>query len=195
MTDLRTRLEKAFRRVDIPPGGIDNLILYIETLKEWNKNIALISKREENIVNHLVAPSLLFFKFFRDDSLSIVDIGSGAGFPAVVMKIYKPSLNITMIEPNNKKAAFLTYICAKLKLKCNIINRRIEQLSKSMECDVITARALNIRPLMDEIREKIKGGYLLWLTAKDNHLNLNLKGEILFKQHCAKLYELTEQVV
>ncbi|AEA33067.1 16S rRNA (guanine(527)-N(7))-methyltransferase RsmG [Hippea maritima] len=193
MKDLKTRLEKVFKKVDIPQNGTEKLITYIETLQEWNKNIALISKREENIVNHLVAPSLLFFKFFRDNNLSVVDIGSGAGFPAVVIKIYKPSLDVIMIEPNNKKAAFLNYICAKLKLKCNIINKRIEQINNPIECDVITARALNIKPLIEEIRKKIKGGYLFWLTAKDNHLPLELKGEILFKQHCAKLYIITEQ--
>ncbi len=193
MTDLRTRLEKAFKKLDIPEGNTDKFIEYLETLIEWNRHIALISKREENIVNHLLAPSLLFFKFFRDDNLSIIDIGSGAGFPAIPIKIYKPSLTVTMIEPNSKKCGFLNYVCAKFGYKCNVINKRVEEIEKQLSCNVITARALKIQPILETIKEKIAGDYLLYITSKDNHLPLKKSEEIIFKNHCAKLYFLKEQ--
>ena len=190
MRDLKTRLEKAFKRVDIPkPESLEPFIEYINTLTQWNKSIALISKREENIVNHLVAPSLLFFKVFREDNLEIIDIGSGAGFPAVVLKIYKPTLNITMIESNHKKTAFLRYICSKLNLKCNILNKRLEDIDEQLVCDVITARAINLKNMINEIK-KIKAGYLFYLTSRDNQLSFNLKQEIIFRNHCAKIYTL-----
>ena len=190
MRDLKTRLEKAFKRVDIPkPENLEPFIEYINTLTQWNKSIALISKREENIVNHLVAPSLLFFKVFREDNLKIIDIGSGAGFPAVVLKIYKPTLNITMIESNHKKTAFLRYICSKLNLKCNILNKRLEDIDEQLVCDVITARAINLKNMINEIK-KIKAGYLFYLTSRDNQLSFNLKQEIIFRNHCAKIYTL-----
>ena len=194
MTDLRIRLEKAFKRLDIPEANTNKFIEYLETLVEWNKHIALISKREENIVNHLLAPSLLFFKFFRDDNLSIIDIGSGAGFPAIPIKIYKPSLTVTMIEPNSKKCGFLNYVCAKLGYKCNVINKRVEEIEKQLSCNVITAWALKIQPILETIKEKIAGDYLLYITSKDNHLPLKKKDEIIFKNHCAKLYFFKEQV-
>jgi len=194
MINLKTRLEKAFKKLDIPERNTDKFIEYIETLAEWNKHIALVSKREENIVNHLLAPSLLFFKFFRDKDLKVVDIGSGAGFPAVAIKIYNPNLYVTMIEPNSKKCGFLNYICAKLGYKCNVINKRVEKIEKKLNCDVITARALKVLPLLGTIKEKIAGDYLLYITSKDNHLPLKKKDEILFKNHCVKLYFLKEQV-
>ncbi|WP_022671098.1 16S rRNA (guanine(527)-N(7))-methyltransferase RsmG [Hippea alviniae] len=190
MRDLKTRLEKAFKRVDIPkPESLQPFEEYINTLTQWNRSIALISKREENIVNHLVAPSLLFFKVFKKDNLKIIDIGSGAGFPAVILKIYKPTLSITMIEPNHKKTAFLRYICSKLNLKCSIIDKRLEEIDEELICDVITARAINLRNMIDEIK-KIRAGHLFYLTSKDNQLDFDLKQEILFKNHCAKIYTL-----
>lgn len=191
MTDLKTQLEKAFRRVDIPPANIEKFIAYIEILKEWNRKVALISKREENIVSQLVAPSLLFFKFFKGQKQSVVDIGTGAGFPAIVLKIYNPSLNITMIESNYKKCGFLRYVCAKLDLECTILNSRVEDLEKEINCDVITTRALKLEPLLPEIKRKVKGGYLFFITSKDNHLTyLSLEKEIIFKKWSAQLYRL-----
>ena len=191
MTDLKTRLEKAFKKVDIPPANTENFITYIEILNEWNRNLALISKRKTNIVSQLIAPSLLFFKFFKDASLNIADIGTGAGFPAVVLKIYNPSLKITLIEPNYKKCGFLHYVCAKLNLQCTILNSRVEDLEKKIYCDVITTRALRVEPLLLEIKNKIRGGYLFYITSKDNHLpSLPLEKEIIFKKRSAQLYRL-----
>jgi len=191
MADLKTQLEKAFRRVDIPPANIDNLIAFLDILNEWNKNIALISKKETNIVGQLVAPSLLFFKFFRDPDLKVVDIGSGGGFPAVILKLYKPSLNITMIEPNYKKCGFLNYVCAKLGLRCTILNKRVEDLKQKINCDVVTARALKFEPLLPEIKKRITGGYLFYISPKDNHPTfLTLEKEIIFRKWSAQLYKL-----
>ncbi len=194
MISLKTRLEKAFKKLDIERKNIELFIEYIEILKEWNRHIALISKREENIVNQLIAPSLLFFKIFKDNTLKVMDLGSGAGFPALVLKIYNPSLDITMIEANSKKSSFLHYVCAKLNLNCTIINKRIEKLEKSMTCNVITVRGLKIENLLDIVQKKIKGDYLLYLTSKDNHLDLPLKKEMRLKNHSAKLYEIKGQV-
>ncbi len=191
MTDLKTQLEKTFRRVDIPPSNIEKFIAFIEILEEWNRSIALISKKEKSIVSQLIAPSLLFFKFFKGEVQSVVDIGTGAGFPAIVLKIYNPSLSITMIEPNYKKCGFLNYVCAKLNLTCTVINSRIEDLKKEIQCDVITARALKLEGLLPEIKKRIKGGYLFYITSKDNHLDfLPLEKEIIFRKWSAQLYRL-----
>lgn len=191
MNDLKTQLEKVFKKVDIPVNNLNRFITFIETLKEWNKHITLISKREENILNHLVAPSLLFFKFFRDENLKIVDIGSGAGFPALVLKIYKPTLDITMIESNSKKCGFLNYICAKFGYKCNVINNRIEELKEIMECNVVTVRGLKInKTMLEKIKGVIDSVYLFHVTSKNNQIDLPLENELIFKNHSAKLYKL-----
>ncbi len=187
-------LEKAFKELDIPKKNLEHFCLYLEMLSEWNMHIALISKKEKNVVSNLLAPSLLFFKFFKGNNISVVDIGSGAGFPAIAIKIYEPTLKTTMIEANSKKCAFLTYACAKLNLHCNIINKRIEAMDEIIKCDIITARALKISTLLNKIKRRISGGYLLYLTSKDNHLTIPPEKELVLNNHCAKLYQLKELV-
>lgn len=192
MEKQKELLEKTFNELNIPKKNLERFCLYLEMLSEWNRHIALISKKEKNIVRNLLAPSLLFFKFFEGNNPSIVDIGSGAGFPAIVIKIYEPTLKITMIEANSKKCAFLIYACAKLNLHCNIINKRIEAMDEIIKCDIITARALKISTLLNKIERRISGGYLLYLTSKDNHLAIPPQKELILNNHYAKLYKLKE---
>ncbi len=194
MKKQRILLEKSFRKLDIPQKNIEQFCLYLEILSEWNRHIALISKRDKDIINHLLEPSLLFFKIFKNSNLSIVDIGSGGGFPAIAIKIYEPSLNITMIETNSKKCAFLTYVCAKLNSRCNIINKRVEEIETTLNCDVITVRALKILPLIEKIKKRISGGHLLYITSKDNHLTIPPKKEHILNNYCARLYRFKELV-
>lgn len=194
MGKQKTPLDEVFEKLNIPQKNIEQFYLYLEILFEWNKHIALISKREKNVVNNLLEPSLLFFKIFQRDNLSVIDIGSGGGFPALAIKIYEPNLDITMIEANSKKCAFLTYACAKLNLKCNIINKRIEDIDFGMKCDVVTVRALKILPLIEEIKKRISGGHLLYITSKDNHLTIPPQKEHILNNHCARLYQLKELV-
>ena len=189
MKDSKTRLEKGFQKLKLPAKNIDKFLEFLDILSQWNKSITLTTKKEETVLSHLLLPSLMFFKFFTDIE-TVVDIGSGAGFPAVILKIYQPELSITMIESNVKKCSFLRYVCSTLNLTCNIINNRIENLSTPLKANCITARAINLKPLMDAIKRKIRADYLFYMTSQDNQLPLVLTEELNFKKHHAKIYKL-----
>ncbi len=189
MKGSKTRLEKGFQKLKLPAKNIDKFLEYLDILSQWNKSISLTTKKEETVLSHLLLPSLMFFKFFTDIN-SIVDIGSGAGFPALILKIYQPELSVTMIESNAKKCGFLRYVCSKLNLTCNIMNSRVENLITPLEADCITARAIDLKPLLNTLKNKVRADYLFYMTSKDNQLSLVLINELSFKKHHAKIYKL-----
>jgi 16S rRNA (guanine527-N7)-methyltransferase len=107
-----------------------------------------------------------------------VDIGSGAGFPAIIIKIAKPDLKIRLIESNGKKVSFLRYVIHLLKLKeIEPINKRIEILSDEIRewgCDIVTSRAMaglnDIIRLSDHFLKK--GGFLVGFLGKNREEEL-----------------------
>lgn len=122
---------------------IDIFGSYREELKKWNKayNLTGLSSDRDIIVRHFL-DSLLFAKVLPADARSVADIGSGAGFPGIPVKIIMPSIRLYLIEPTMKKAIFLRHICGMLDLEgVEVIDRRIEDL-KDIKVDAAMTRAL-----------------------------------------------------
>jgi 16S rRNA (guanine527-N7)-methyltransferase len=119
---------------------------YLNELWDWNlhMNLTGLSSRREMVVE-LFLDSLIPAPFISSKG-KILDVGSGAGFPAIPLKILMPSLNITLIEANTKKVSFLRHVIRLLNLNdIEVINERIEQESGRLnheEFSLITARAL-----------------------------------------------------
>ncbi len=189
--DLKTQLEGAFSKLEIENKNIDLFIEYIEHLERWNKRINLVSRKETNYVENLIIPSLLFFKIFGENNYNILDIGSGAGIPAVILKMYNPDNNITMVDVNHKKTAFLNFICSELSLKCNIKNIKIESLQHTENLDIITTRGINInQPLINLIKKKFKFKHIAHYTSSSINLPLSSAIQINYKQNFLKVYSL-----
>ena len=86
--------------------------------------------------------SLLFSKVLPPDVRTVADIGSGAGFPGIPLKIAEPALALYLIEPTRKKAVFLKHICSRLGLReVEVINKRIEEV-EGLKVDAAVTRAL-----------------------------------------------------
>lgn len=126
---------------------INYFFIYFDELKKWNKKINLTNIREEPdmVIKHGL-DSLSYIKGFTPlPGLTLLDIGSGAGFPALPIKIVHPEIAVTLVEAVKKKASFLRHIIRTLKLdSAEVIDKRTEQLSESLHAafDVVTARAL-----------------------------------------------------
>lgn len=77
---------------------------------------------------------------------NLLDLGSGAGFPALIIKILRPGLEVKLIESNGKKVSFLKYAIHSLRLKrTTAINKRVEVLREDIKkwgCDIVTSRAM-----------------------------------------------------
>ncbi len=122
------------------------LDIFLDELEEWNKKLNLtgLSSRQ-SIINELLIDSMMPTSFMPNDG-NLLDIGSGAGFPAIPIKICKPSLKCQLMEPNSKKISFLKQIIRIAKLeKIEVIRGRIEEekgLLHPEGYDVITSRGL-----------------------------------------------------
>ncbi len=125
---------------------IDSLFNHIAELNKWNKKINLSAIRDDRdiIIKHVLDSLSYLLGFNPSKSRNLLDIGSGAGFPALPIKIIHPEIAVTLIEATKKKAAFLRHTIRKLKLgDIYVIDKRIEDISKVYyeAFDVVTARA------------------------------------------------------
>lgn len=123
------------------------LHIYYELLVEWNKvmNLTNIIEQEAVYLKHFY-DSLTITKVYNlNQTLLLCDIGTGAGFPGLVLKIVFPNLNVTLIDSLNKRITFLNTVIQKLELVgIKTIHARIEDYGqKNRELyDIVTARAV-----------------------------------------------------
>lgn len=111
-------------------------------LLEWNKVHNLSGSFTKESVFAQVYDSLFPMSFFDGFKGGILDIGSGAGFPAIPLAIAMPSVNFTLVEPSKKRVSFLNYLKIKLKLNnVTIIDKRIEECEKKIY-NTITSKAV-----------------------------------------------------
>lgn len=123
---------------------LSNISIYIDILLKWNARMNLTAVRDpEQIVQRHFGESLFAARNLvaRDSTTSVADVGSGAGFPGIPMKIYAPGLRSTLIESHGKKATFLREVCRGLKLtNINIVTTRAENWGQTAE--LVTLRAV-----------------------------------------------------
>lgn len=120
---------------------------YMNLLLEWNKkiNLTAIIEVEEIILKHFI-DSLTINKYIGENK-TLVDVGTGAGFPGIPLKIYRPDLKVTLVDSLNKRINFLNEVISKLDLKdINTVHNRIEDFGKDKKYresfDYVTARAV-----------------------------------------------------
>ena len=115
---------------------IEKFVIYLQEVVKWNEKTNLTGlKREEEMVGSLFIDSLACIRVFSPDmACSILDIGTGAGFPGIPIAIVCPQQDITLVEPNLKKVAFLHHIIGSLGLKnIRVEPCRIEEFSQKPE--------------------------------------------------------------
>ncbi len=142
-----------FYHVDINQFQFNQLLHYAKLLQEWNQkmNLTAIDDFEEILYKHFL-DSILIVPLCKDIA-HLCDVGSGAGFPGLVLKIMLPDLQITLVEPTKKKTDFLKIVIDELKLdKIQVINARIEDCHDLKEqFDIVTARAVASLPILCEL--------------------------------------------
>lgn len=128
---------------------------YYELLIDWNNkiNLTAIVDKEQVYLKHFY-DSLTLFKIVDLNKIdSLCDLGTGAGFPGIVIKIFFPNIKITLVDSLNKRINFLNEVVQKLKLSnVTLIHSRAEDYGREhRECfDVVTARALSSLPVLLE---------------------------------------------
>jgi len=143
------------RELGLSPNNdqLDKLEQYYEYLHSENlvMNLTAITGKEEVYHKHFL-DSLSLVKAFDPNDKSILDIGSGAGFPSSPLKIFFPSMRVTIIEATTKKIAFLTRLLEHLDIKGVVLeNIRAEAYQARERFDIVTARAVAKLNILSEI--------------------------------------------
>jgi len=152
---------------------------YYKLLVEWNEKINLtsITDKQEVYLKHFY-DSLTFIKILDlSKEESLCDVGTGAGFPGIVLKIAFPHLKLTLIDALNKRLEFLKVVCENLCLdNVEFIHARAEDYSKKVreKYDVVTARAVaKLNVLLEYCSPLVKKGkYFIAMKGKESELEL-----------------------
>ena len=144
---------------------ISNFEKYLELLLEWNEkfNLTAITDKNEVEEKHFI-DSIALVKFFDVKNKTLLDVGSGAGFPGIPLAIVEPSLHVTLLESNGKRVSFLKEAVKQLKLtNVDIIQGRVEELGLREKYDIVTARAVKeLNILLELCFYLVKvGGYFI----------------------------------
>ncbi len=125
-----------------------------EFMVEYNKNVNLTSITEftDVVMKHFIDCVLPFSRLDISNGTSFIDVGTGAGFPALPLMIFRPDLKATLCDSLGKRCIYLEKVCAEIGVKAEIIHARSEELGrKRRECfDIATARAVSAMPVLSE---------------------------------------------
>lgn len=142
---LREFLKKEFN-VELSAAAEEKFVIFRQTLKEWNKKMNLTSiAADEDIEKKHFIDSLAALKTGIKENEIVLDVGTGAGFPGVPLKIFYPSLKLTLAESVRKKTEFLRALLKKLEISdVEVINSRSEELPADWRerFDYVLSRAL-----------------------------------------------------
>ena len=182
-------------KINITAEMLSNLNTYYSLLIEENKKYNLTAITEEPLVylKHFY-DSLSIVRIINLDNQKLLDIGTGAGFPGLVLKIVFPNLKIDLLDSTNKKCLFLQKVIDELNLKdINVINARAEEYAKDNReiYDIVTSRA--VAPLKHLLEYSIP---LLKINGQFISLKSNIEEELKnIKNYYNKLFLEEENIV
>ena len=155
---------------------IEQFLEYYEMLVEWNKvmNLTAITEYEDVMKKHFVDSISLIKAYDVNKSVSVIDVGTGAGFPGLALKIAYPNLKVTLLDSLNKRISFLDAVIEKLELKdVTTIHGRAEDYAKQgklrEQFDLCVSRAVaNLSTLSEYCLPfvKIGGQFISYKSEK-----------------------------
>lgn len=170
--------------INLSIDQLNQLEKYYQLLIQENQkyNLTSITEKEAVYLKHFY-DSLTLSKIIELDDQSLCDIGTGAGFPGLVLKIAYPNLKVTLIEATEKKCHFLNQVISELNLEnIKVINERAEIYSKKIreEHDIVTSRA--VAPLKHLLEYSIP-------LVKVNGFYIAMKSDITKESDGISIYE------
>ena len=145
--------------IDLPAAAQEKLLAYAALLYKWNKTFSLTALREEEkAVSHHLLDSLAILPFVPAGNL--LDVGSGGGMPGIPLAIARSELQVTLLDSNSKKTAFLRQAAIELALPNLAVHcGRVEQYDPPMRFAAITSRAVaELADIVGHSRHLLAGG-------------------------------------
>jgi len=174
--DLKTTL--ASDKIDLPNDFFQKVQKYKEHLFKWNKIHNLTGAKTEQTLNEFIYDAVFPVSFLpKVDSL--MDIGTGAGFPGMILAFALPQTKVTLVEPLTKRASFLQFIKADLGLEnVRVVKKRVENMPDEV-FELITSRAVTDTKMLLSLSKNFR----------DEHSKLLFyKGEKVFDEVDADIH-------
>ena len=162
--------------IKISDEELNKLDIYAKFLLEYNEhtNLTAIKKEEDVYLKHFYDSLTISYVINLEEEKTLLDIGTGAGFPGMILKIFFPNLKVTLLDSNNKKTKFLEKLRDKLNLNdVEIINDRVENLVKTRlnYYDVVTARAVTNMTVLTELAMPLVKEEKYFIALKGSNIN------------------------
>ena len=142
---LAVALEQGVEKLGLrlPPAAEEKLLDYLALLQKWNRVYSLTAIRDASkSVSHHLLDSLAVVPHLTGDK--VLDVGSGPGLPGIPVAIARPDWNVTLLDSNHKKAAFLTQAVAELNItNADVRRERVEQWRPPIAFEVVISRAFS----------------------------------------------------
>lgn len=168
--NLKTQLEK--ESIDLPENFFYNIQKYKEHLFKWNKIHNLTGAKDETTLDEFIYDAVFPVSFIPKVK-TLMDIGTGAGFPGMILALALPETHVTLVEPLSKRASFLQFIKADLGLEnVTVVKKRVEQMEPRI-FEMITSRAVTDTKMLLKLSENFRD---------ENSKLLFYKGEKVFDE-------------
>ncbi len=148
----------AEKGISLTPLQLQQFETYYEILVDWNErmNLTAITEKEDVYLKHFYDSITAGFYFNFDQPLKLCDVGAGAGFPSIPLKIAFPKIQVTIVDSLNKRIHFLEHLASQLKLEnVQFLHDRAETFGRRLEhresYDVVTARAVARMSVLSEL--------------------------------------------
>ena len=185
--EFSKKMKEFSNGIELLDEQIEKFYMYMNLLLEWNEkiNLTAIVKPEEIILKHFI-DSIAISKYIEQNA-KIVDVGTGAGFPGIPLKIIRNDLEIVLLDSLNKRINFLNEVIAKLQLtKISAIHGRVEEFAKNKKYretfDYATSRAVaNLSTLSEYLIPLVKlNGSCICMKGSDISEELNNSKNAVF---------------
>ncbi len=151
--DLKTRVKA--EKIIVPDNFFHNVQKYKEHLFKWNKIHNLTGARDAATVDDFIFDALFPISFLPPVS-SLLDIGTGAGFPGLILAFGLPDTQVTLVEPLTKRASFLQFIKADLGLNnVRVVKKRVQEMPSEI-FELITSRAVTDTKMLLELSKNFR---------------------------------------
>jgi 16S rRNA (guanine527-N7)-methyltransferase len=159
--------------LSVSPTEVAQLRRYWNVLQRWNDRINLTSLPLDTAsaatMSRLFVEPAIGASMIEDRPMSCFDLGSGGGSPAIPLNVFRPQMQLTMVESKERKSAFLREAVREVGLDAEVLTTRIEDLQQLESTDLVTIRAVKLDgSLLSLVHGQLKqGGRLLVFGAKE----------------------------
>ncbi len=163
-------IKKAFVQADIAglsPSAYEQFLAYLTVLLRWNAQLNLTAIREpEQIIRRHFVECAFAAQHLPRDVGTLLDYGSGAGFPGIPIAICRPEIRVTLAESQGKKASFLREAARTLGIPTEVYDQRVETMPLERQFDAVTIRAVEKMELALPVAIRYTRRYLALFTTE-----------------------------